>query len=83
MVIKVGSIYKTDGSHKNNGRKESWDTDEHINDLTDWFSEMTHKQFRIIKKDRRESRNQKYSHAFMINWFSIKNAIKLERRLSG
>lgn len=68
MVIKIGSIYKIDGSYKNNGRKESWDTDEHINDLT----EMTHKQFRIIKKDRRESRNQKYSHAFIINWFSIK-----------
>lgn len=40
-----------------NGQVESWDTDEHINDLTDWFSKMTHKQFRIIKKDKRESRN--------------------------
>lgn len=50
MVIKVGSMYKTDGSYKNNERKESWDTDEHINDITDWFSEMIHKQFRITKK---------------------------------
>lgn len=50
MVIKIGSIYKIDGSYKNNGRKESRDTDEHINDLMDWFSEMTHKQFRTIKK---------------------------------
>lgn len=84
MVIKIGSIYKIDGSYKNNGRKESRDTDEHINDLMDWFSEMTHKQFRTIKK--RQERIQKSEIQPCIYdqlIFNKKNAIKLEGRLSG